>query len=1105
MLQRHSASASFAQRLFALVVASALVVAGMVAAAPAADAAGNREISGTFTIPSSGVESFWAQTVSATLYKDGAWYKNVPLNTSNKTFKVTAVDPGKYTLEFSASFVCDANDSCKSANLISGKYGGGNGTLIDVTAGNKTGLKYAWKTGRTISGTISLGPGANAEWKKSLYATLMIPGPAGCECGDAIPVKANDTTGAYTIRGISPGAYTVVFQGRPRDAITPPVNLITEYYNGSYTWAGATPVNVTSGNASGVNATLEVGRTISGTVSLPGGADAAALKGVEVRVVGDAGAEGWVSVNRTTGAYTVYGLPADNYLVQFRSSNWYDDATSGTAVTPYTNEYYNNSATVAGATKVSVTSGNASAINATLDVGRTISGTVTGGAGTQAAWLQNVWVGAEDANGNYRSAKVNPATGSYTIRGLAAASHVVEFSASQYYDGGVWKDPNFAFEWYDNKRTPGSANPVNVSGGNAANINAVLDLQVGNRDFYTTPDPTVTGTPAVGQTLTAVTGTWGPWTQTFAYQWKRGGNNIAGATAATYKLTQADAGTQITVSVTATRAGFNPATRASSSIAIPTTPFTTAPEPTVTGTLAAGQVLTAVPGTWNPAATFTYQWRRNGTPIGGATASTYTVTQADATNNLTVTVTGSAAGYTPTAKTSVALPVPATPFASAPVPTLAGTVAVGSTLTATVGTWNPAGALAYHWLRNGTPIGGASGTTYTLQVADGGQDITFRVTGSAAGYETTTRTSLPVRPAGQAFTNTPPPTATGMFQVGWTLTAAVSDWTPVAAFSYQWLRDDSPIPGATGATYTLTAADKGKRVGVRITGHRDGYNQEFDTSEDAEVAPGEFTTTPTPTISGGAYLGATLTAKAGAWVPAASGLAYQWLRNGVAISGATKATYKLVAADSGKKISVKVTGSAAGYTSVAKTSAAKSFATFFPKAPAPKITGTAKVGSTVKATTGTWSPKPSSFAYQWYRDGKAISGAKKAQYTLAAADAGKKLTVTVTAKKSGYASTPKTSAAKTVAKGTFTAAPVPKITGTAKVGSTLKVTVGTWKPKPAFTYQWYRSGKVISGATKSSYKLVAADKGKTLTVKVTGTKAGYATKAKTSAKTVKVK
>ncbi len=49
---------------------------------------------------------------------------------------------------------------------------------------------------------------------------------------------------------------------------------------------------------------------------------------------------------------------------------------------------------------------------------------------------------------------------------------------------------------------------------------------------------------------------------------------------------------------------------------------------------------------------------------------------------------------------------------------------------------------------------------------------------------------------------------------------------------------------------------------------------------------------------------------------------YQWLRNGATISGATASTYKLVAADRGQKITVKVTGAKSGYQSIAKTSAA---------------------------------------------------------------------------------------------------------------------------------------------------------------------------------------
>jgi hypothetical protein len=94
----------------------------------------------------------------------------------------------------------------------------------------------------------------------------------------------------------------------------------------------------------------------------------------------------------------------------------------------------------------------------------------------------------------------------------------------------------------------------------------------------------------------------------------------------------------------------------------------------------------------------------------------------------------------------------------------------------------------------------------------------------------------------------------------------------------------------------------------------------------------------------------------------------------------------------------------------------------------------------------------------------------------------------------------------TVSKGKkFSKSLKPRITGTVKVGKTMKVKTGTWSPKPKFTYQWCRNGKAIAGAKKSSYKLVKADKGKKISVKVTGAKSGYTTKTVKSAATAKVK
>lgn len=84
-------------------------------------------------------------------------------------------------------------------------------------------------------------------------------------------------------------------------------------------------------------------------------------------------------------------------------------------------------------------------------------------------------------------------------------------------------------------------------------------------------------------------------------------------------------------------------------------------------------------------------------------------------------------------------------------------------------------------------------------------------------------------------------------------------------------------------------------------------------------------------------------------------------------------------------------------------------------------------------------------------------------------------------------------------------APKPTISGTAKVGQKLTVTKGAWKPSSAkLSVQWYRSGKAIKGATKSTYKLTKSDAKKVITVKVKASGKGLQTVTRTSAPTAKV-
>jgi hypothetical protein len=260
---------------------------------------------------------------------------------------------------------------------------------------------------------------------------------------------------------------------------------------------------------------------------------------------------------------------------------------------------------------------------------------------------------------------------------------------------------------------------------------------------------------------------------------------------------------------------------------------------------------------------------------------------------------------------------------------------------------------------------------------------------------------------------------------------------------------------------------------------------------------------PTPKITGTLKVGATLTAVPGTWGPTPVALTYAWIVGGVA--KATTVTYKMVAADVGKTIVVKVTGKKTGYTTLTKSSAATSVVVgTLTAAPTPTISGTVKVGSTLTAASGTWGPAPVALSFAWSVGG--VAKATTATYKIVAADAGKIILVKVTGKKTGYTTVTKTSAATVAVPaviGTLAPAPTPTITGTVKVGSTLTATPGTWGPSPvALTYAWSVGGVVK--ATTATYKIAAADAGKTVVVKVTGTKTGYTTLTKTSAATVPV-
>jgi hypothetical protein len=244
---------------------------------------------------------------------------------------------------------------------------------------------------------------------------------------------------------------------------------------------------------------------------------------------------------------------------------------------------------------------------------------------------------------------------------------------------------------------------------------------------------------------------------------------------------------------------------------------------------------------------------------------------------------------------------------------------LGQTLTAVPGSWSPSDGLTFgfQWLRGTSPIGGATGSTYTTVASDVGQQLRVVVTASRPGYQDGTAqsalTAAVVDPDAVVEMVTPP-SISGTAAVGSLLTATGGTWNPPdATRAYQWFRGSTAIVGATAATYTPVAADVGQPLRVRVTASKAGMQAaSADSAPTATVVPGRITA-PKPKIAGTPKVGKVLTAKAGASTPRTVKVTYQWLRNGKAIKKAKKSKYKLARADKGKKISVRVTRTAPGY------------------------------------------------------------------------------------------------------------------------------------------------------------------------------------------------
>jgi hypothetical protein len=301
---------------------------------------------------------------------------------------------------------------------------------------------------------------------------------------------------------------------------------------------------------------------ISGTVTEappPSGG----LENIEVTVYEAEAGESEVPVGsvltNANGEYTVEGLASGSYEVKF---------APGKSGLNYVSQYYKNKSSATTAEPVAVVQGKTTEnIDAQLEAGGEISGTVTD------AWthmpLSNIYVVALGPGGVFAAVTDTNASGEYTLLGLASGVYEIEFI--DVHSG------SYIIQYYNNQSSPENADPVGAKQGETT---PGIDAALVRKEPVNIAAPVISGTPAVGKTLSCLRGSWtGEPTLTYTYAWLRNGSAIAGAGASTYAVQSADQGTGLACRVTATNKNAG-ASAVSNTLTVPV-PAVPPPKPEV--------------------------------------------------------------------------------------------------------------------------------------------------------------------------------------------------------------------------------------------------------------------------------------------------------------------------------------------------------------------------------------------------------------------------------------------------------------------------------------------------------------------------------------------
>ncbi|NQE64719.1 hypothetical protein E1H18_4975, partial [Caulobacter sp. RHG1] len=1007
-------------------------------------------------------------------------------------------------------------------------YAAGSGTVAsssigtnDITLGGQAATGFSIFSGADAATTVVdytfAAPGGSFDASDNGTLALALgAGPVTSSGGTAV---ASLTTGAadanvqVKINGAPTGSVTIGGTATQGQTLTASNTLADANGLGSisYQWKadGANIAGATS--STHVLAQAQVGKVITVTASYTDGIGTA-------ESVTSNGTAAVANVNDApTGSVTISGTVTQGQTLT--AANTLADA-DGLGAISY--QWKADGADIAGAT-------NSTLVLAQAQVGKaiTVVASYTDGGGA----AESVASGATGTVANVNDAP----TGSVTISGAATQGQTLTAANTLADADGLGA---ISYQWKaDGTNIAGATGSTLVlaeaqvgkaitvvasytdGGGAAESVASGATGTVANVNDAPTGSVTINGTATQGQTLTAVsTVADADGLGVFSYQWKADGANIAGATASTFVVGQAQVGKAITVVASYTD-GHGAAESVTSTATGTVANLNDAPTGSVTisGAATQGQTLTAA-NTLADAdglGTISYQWKAGGVNIVGATSSTLVLSEAEVGKAITVVASYTDGFNTLESVTSTATGVIAN-VNDAPTGAvlISGSPKEGQTLTAsdTLADADGLGAITYQWKADGTNIAGATGASYSLTATELGKTITV-VASYTDGHGATESVTSTATSAVTIANNAPTGSVTfsGTATQGQTLTAAntLADADGLGAISYQWKADGTSIAGATGSTFVLAEAQVGKTITV-VASYVDGLGvtESVSSGGGSKVANVNDAPTGSVTVTGTVAQGQTLTAaNTLADLDGLGAITYQWQAGGVDIAGASGSTLVLTEGQVGKAITVVASYTDGHGMAESVTSGATSTVANVNDAPTGSVTisGAVAQGQTLTAAnTLADADGLGAITYQWKADGVAINGATSASLVLAQGQVGKIITVEASYV-DGHGTTETMVSTATATITNINDLPTGAVTigGSAVEGQTLTATntLADADGLGAISYQWLADGKAIAGATTASYALTSTDLGKVITLTASYTDGFGATESVTSTAT----